>query len=57
MHKTFTGEKSQVILTQVLFSYGKVNGKNHANLSFQILPEFFSGKSFMQSAPVVSQIS
>ena len=29
----------------------KVNGKNHANLSFQILPEFFSGKSFMQWAP------
>ena len=30
------------------FSYGKVNGKNHANLSFQILPAFFSSKSFMQ---------
>ena len=29
------------------FSYGK----NHANLSFQILPEFFYGKSFMQWAP------
>ena len=27
--------------------------KNHANLSFQILPEFFSGKSFMQWAPGV----
>ena len=25
--------------------------KNHANLSFQILPEFFSSKSFMQWAP------
>ena len=33
------------------FSYGKVNGKNHANLRFQILPELFSGKSFMQWAP------
>ena len=37
LHKTFTGEKTRVILTRV-FSLCKVNGKNHANLSFQILP-------------------
>ena len=33
----------------------KVNGRNHANPSFQILPEFFSGKSFMQRAPYFSK--
>ena len=33
--------------------YGKDNCKNHANLSFQILPEFFFGKGFMQWAPGV----
>ena len=44
------------ILTWFFSSYGKVNGKNHAtrNLSFQILPEFFSGKTLMQWAPDVT---
>ena len=46
LHKILP-EKTQVILTRGFFSSGKVNGKNHANLSFQILLEFFSGKSFM----------
>ena len=30
--------------------------KSHANLSFQILPVFFSGKSIMQWAPVIDII-
>ena len=50
LHKTFTGKKLGLFYPE-FFSYGKVNGKNHANPSFQILPEFFSGKSFMQWAP------
>ena len=45
-------EKNSGYFNQSIFSYGKVNGKNHANLSFQILAEFFSGKSFMQWAPL-----
>ena len=45
-----SGYFNRFILTDFFF-YGKVNGKNHANLSFQILPEFFSGKIFMQWAP------
>ena len=47
-------EKHSGQFNQRFFSYGKANGKNHAiaNPSFQILPEFFSGKSFMQWAPV-----
>ena len=52
LHKTFTGEKLRLFQPEFFFSYGKVNGKNHAILSFQILPELlFSGKSFMQWAP------
>ena len=50
LHKTFTGENSGYF-NQSFFPYGKVNGKNHANLIFQTLPEFFSGKSFMQWGP------
>ena len=46
-------EKNSGYFNQSFFSYGKVNGKNHANPSFQILPEFFSGKSFIQWAPGV----
>ena len=34
-------EKNSDYLDQSFFSCGKVNGKNHANLSFQILPDFF----------------
>ena len=33
-------EKNSGYFNLSFFSYGKVNGKNHANLSFQILPEF-----------------
>ena len=44
-------EKNSGYFNLSFFSYGKVNGKNQANLSFQILPVFFSGKSFMQWAP------
>ena len=49
LHKTITGEELRLFLPE-FFSYGKVIGKNHANLSFQILPEFFFGKSFIQWA-------
>ena len=44
----FTRDK--LVILASFFSYVKINGKNHANLSFQILPEFFSGKSCMQWA-------
>ena len=50
LHKTFTREKLGLFSPE-FFSYGKVNGKNHVNLSFQILPEILSGRSFMQWAP------
>ena len=36
-------EKNSGYVNRSFFSHGKVSGKNHANLSFQILPEFFSG--------------
>ena len=51
MHKTFTGEKLRLFQPE-FFPYGKVNGKIHANLSFQILPEFFSSKSSYAMGPL-----
>ena len=50
LHKTFTGEKLWVILTQVFFTYGKVNGNFMLTRVFKFYQSFFffSGKSFMQ---------
>ena len=43
--------RKTLVISAIFFPMVKSMVKHHANQSFQILPEFFSGKSFMQWAP------